>query len=103
MSSLDDNHQMPAGFHFARIMAYVGGLPEHQRDRAQESARELVGSIPANDDALAELENIADRLADLLTAHPEMVNAYPGDAYWPMRLIVDRLRERGVAVEAVRR
>lgn len=107
MSSLDDTnelqHVMPAGFHFARIMANVGGLPDDERRRAQDSARELIGKIPPTDDAMAELEQIADRLAQLLAANPEMVHAFPGDGYWPLRLIVSRLRDYGVPVETGRR
>jgi hypothetical protein len=107
MSSIDDTHEleaeMPAGFHYARLMAYLATLPEDRRSKAAESARQLISHVPPADDAMAELEQIADRLAALLAANPEMVQAFPGGAYWPMRVITDRLRHHGVDIDVARR
>jgi len=36
------DHEMPPGYHFARIVAYSLSLPYHQRIAVQDSARLLL-------------------------------------------------------------
>jgi hypothetical protein len=100
MSSLfatsPDPQEMP-GFHYSRIMAYTADLPADKAAKVRESAQFLIGQIPAQDE-IQQLRVQLDNLVTFLADHPQLFYAYPGEGYWPLSMLLDRLNDAGLFV-----
>ena len=101
MSSLFASHPDPQempGFHYSRIMAYSADLPADRAAKVRESAQFLIGLIPAENE-VAVLHDQLDSLVTHLAEHPQLFYGHPGDGYWPIRLLVEKLNAAGLSVD----
>jgi hypothetical protein len=100
MSSLfatsPDPQEMP-GYHYSRIMAATADLPPDKAAKVRESAQFLIGQIPAEDE-IEQLRVHIDALVRLLAENPQLFYAYPGEGYWPLRMLLENLNDAGMSV-----